>query len=68
MKVTIRFEETSSGRHSQSIEYAHTEVESIQDLVFVFKDAANAAGFSFVEEVGVKLSNGEQVWTTLTPV
>jgi hypothetical protein len=65
MKITIRFEETFP-EHSQSVEYCHTGLDTLQDLAFIYKDAATSAGFGDVEDIGISVKNGDTIWTTIT--
>ena len=64
MKVTVTFEHTinEDGVDTKTT-YEHQDVTDVQDLSWVFAEAARAGGFTYIEQVALVKENGDEVWS-----
>jgi len=64
MKVTVQFE-YNMNEHGvdTTTTYVHDNVEDVQDLAWVFAEAARAGGFTYIEQVGLVKANGDETWS-----
>ena len=64
MKVTVTFEHTMNedGVDTKTT-YEHNDVTDVQDLAWVFAEAARAGGFTYIEQVALVKGNGDETWS-----
>lgn len=64
MKVTVTFEHTMNedGVDTKTT-YQHSDVTDVQDLAWVFAEAARAGGFTYIEQVALVKDNGDETWS-----
>jgi hypothetical protein len=64
MKVSVTFENTMNedGVDTKTT-YEHGCVTDMQDLSWVFAEAARAGGFTYVEQVALVTESGKETWS-----
>lgn len=64
MKITVTFEHTMNedGVDTKTT-YEHNDVTDVQDLAWVFAEAARAGGFTYIEQVALVKGNGDETWS-----
>lgn len=48
-----------------SVEIRRDDVDSLEDLLYLFQDAAISAGYTYVESLGAYKEGGDTVWSGL---
>lgn len=63
MRVTITFEHNEEEEGFNGLTtHSRDGVENLYDLANSFLAAAAAAGFTYVEDVGFRKDNGDEMW------
>jgi len=64
MRVSIDFymDKEEDGM-SGSVSLNRDEINTLEDLLYMFQDAAIASGYTYVQSIGATKSGGEEVWS-----
>lgn len=63
MKVTVIFEHNKEEEGFDGVTtYTREDVEDIYGLAATFQGAASAAGYTYVDDAGFLLSDGQELW------
>jgi len=64
MKVTVSGDYTKDPDGVDSkVTYEHHNIETVEDLAWVFSEAARALGFTYVSQVGLIADNDKEYWS-----
>jgi len=64
MKVEIYFtmDKEEDGIEG-TVSLTREDVDSLQDLLYLYQDAAIASGYTYVESIGAHKDSGDAVWS-----
>ena len=46
-----------------TVRLSRYDVDSLQDLLYLFQDAAIACGYTYIQSIGAHKDSGEAVWS-----